>query len=157
MDWKNKRKNKNYFFEKISNIAQNKFNFDEIHMMNKYSNLTDKIMEFKNIGNIKMYENYLYTVEINNQKIDIENIRGVNGIIFQLHIQNLNKLSNYVKKKCQTITYFGLRKNEFENLITKHNLLGADRIVEIGKAFNFDLVWDGIDTINILSRAVSVE
>ena len=77
--------------------------------------------------------------------------------IFQLHIQNLNKLSNYVKKKCQTITYFGLRKNEFENLITKHNLLGADRIVEIGKAFNFDLVWDGIDTINILSRAVSVE
>ena len=150
-------KNKNYFFEKISNIAQNKFNFDEIHMMNKYSNLTDKIMEFKNIGNIKMYENYLYTVEINNQKIDIENIRGVNGIIFQLHIQNLNKLSNYVKKKCQTITYFGLRKNEFENLITKHNLLGADRIVEIGKAFNFDLVWDGIDTINILSRAVSVE
>ena len=67
-------------------------------MMNKYSNLTDKIMKYKNIGSVKMYENYLYTVEINNQNIDIENIRGVNGIIFQLHIQNINKLSNYVKK-----------------------------------------------------------
>ena len=122
-------------------------------MMNKYSNLTDKIMKYKNIGSVKMYENYLYTVEINNQNIDIENIRGVNGIIFQLHIQNINKLSNYVKK-CQTITYFGVRNKEFESLITKYNLLGGDRIVEIGKAFNFNLIWDGIDTINILSRTV---
>ena len=126
-------------------------------MMNKYSNLTDKIMKYKNIGSVKMYENYLYTVEINNQNIDIENIRGVNGIIFQLHIQNINKLSNYVKKKCQTITYFGVRNKEFESLITKYNLLGGDRIVEIGKAFNFNLIWDGIDTINILSRTVGVE
>lgn len=150
-------KNKNYFFKKISNIAQKKFSFDEIHMMNKYSNLTDKIMKYKNIGSVKMYENYLYTVKINNQNIDIENIRGVNGIIFQLHIQNINKLSNYVKKKCQTITYFGVRNKEFESLITKYNLLGGDRIVEIGKAFNFNLIWDGIDTINILSRTVGVE
>ena len=69
-----------------------------------------------------MYENYLYTVEINNQKIDIENIRGVNGIIFQLHIQNLNKLSNYVKKMSDNYIFW-TSKNEFENLITKHNLL----------------------------------
>ena len=52
----------------------------------------------------------IYTVEINNQKIDIENIRGVNGIIFQLHIQNLNKLSNYVKKMSDNYIFLDFEK-----------------------------------------------
>ena len=66
-------------------------------------------------------------------------------------------MPNYIKKKCQTVTQFGFKNKEFENLILAENLLGADRIVEIGKAFNFNLIWDGMDTINSLSRIVSFE
>ena len=45
--------------------------------------------------------------------------------------------------------------NEFKKLIIGENLLGADRIVEIGKAFEFDLNWDGFDTIKTLTRLVN--
>lgn len=150
-------KKRNYFFRKISHIAQKKFSFDEIHMINKFTNLTDKIMKYKELGAIKMYENYLYTVKLNSKSIDIENIRGVNGIIFYMNIKHIDKMTNYIKKKCQTLTYLGFQSKEFENLISENNLLGADRIVPIGQAFNFNLNWDGVDTINILSRSVSFE
>ena len=148
---------KNYFLDKISKIAKQKFNFDEVHMIDKYSNLINKIMKYKELGSVKMYENYLYTVKLKDSNINIENIRGVNGIIFQINVKHLNKMPNYIKKKCQTVTQFGFKKKEFENLILTENLLGADRIVEIGKAFNFNLIWDGVDTINSLSRIVSFE
>ena len=148
---------KNYFLDKISKIAKQKFNFDEVHMIDKYSNLINKIMKYKELGSVKMYENYLYTVKLKDSNINIEDIRGVNGIIFQINVKHLNKMPNYIKKKCQTVTQFGFKKKEFENLILTENLLGADRIVEIGKAFNFNLIWDGVDTINSLSRIVSFE
>ena len=74
-----------------------------------------------------------------------------------MNIKHIDKMTNYIKKKCQTLTYRGFQSKEFENLISENNLLGADRIVPIGQAFNFNLNWDGIDTINILSRSVSFE
>ena len=53
-------------------------NFDEVHMIDKYSNLIDKIMKYKELGSVKMYENYLYTVKLRDSDINIEDIRGVN-------------------------------------------------------------------------------
>ena len=70
-------------------------------------------------------------------------------------ISKLSELKDYVSKKCQTITYYGISKNEFKNFVLEYNLLGVDRIVPIGKSLEIDLVWDGYDVIKSLSREVT--
>ena len=71
--------------------------------------------------------------------------------------ESLRENKKYITKKCQTITYFGLKKNEIENFLNNSNLLGIDRIVPIGKGLEIDTVWDGYDTINSLSRIINLE
>lgn len=144
-----------YFWNKVSEISKEKFKFDEVHVIRKYNNLIDKVMDLKFINKVNMYKNFLYVVNVNEKILNIENIRGESGTIFQIKIKNMNKLSKFIKKKCQTITYYGIQEKDFKNLIKKDSLLGADRIVEIGRAFDFDLNWDGFDTIKTLTRVVN--
>ena len=75
--------------------------------------------------------------------------------INKILISKLSELKDYVSKKCQTITYYGISKNEFKNFVLEYNLLGVDRIVPIGKSLEIDLVWDGYDVIKSLSREVT--
>ena len=64
---------------------------------------------------------------------------------------------DYVTKKCQTVTYFGLNKKQIESFVLKNNLFGIDRVVPIGKALDINLVWDGYDVIDSLSRTITLE
>jgi hypothetical protein len=144
-----------YFWNKVCSISREKFKFDDVHVVSKYSNLIDKLMNNNFIEKINLYKNFLYVINVNKKISNIEEIRGESGTIFQIKINNINNLSKFITKKCQTITHYGFNKNEFKKLIIGENLLGADRIVEIGKAFEFDLNWDGFDTIKTLTRLVN--
>jgi hypothetical protein len=89
--------------------------------------------------------------------MNIENIRGNSGTVYQIKLKRLDNLSKLITKKCQTITHFGFQDKDFKNLVLKNNLLGADRVVKIGQAFEFDLNWDGFDTIESLTRVISLK
>ena len=41
--------------------------------------------------------------------------------------------------------------------LLNNNLLGIDRIVPIGQALEIDIVWDGYEVINSLSRVISLK
>ncbi len=149
------KKTQKYFLKKISQIAKKKFKFDDVHIMRKYNNLVDRLMNIRQINNINLYQNFLYVVDIDKTVSNIEDIRGESGTIFQVNIKKIDDISKYINKKCQTITYYGFEKEKFKLLIKNNNLLGADRIVEIGRAFNFDLIWDGVDTVKTLTRIIN--
>ena len=65
-------------------------------------------------------------------------------------------LMKYITKKCQTITYYGLKKKEIENFLISNNLKGIDRVVPIGSALEMDIIWDGYNMINSLSREITI-
>ena len=55
----------------------------------------------------------------------------------------------------QTLSYFGIEKNYINEFIKNNRLLGIDRLVPIGRAFDIGPVWDGYDVIRSLSRIIS--
>lgn len=57
-------------------------------------------------------------------------------------------------KHCQTIGYIG-DKSIFIPLI-KSGIKGIDRIVPIGKTMDFDLIWDGCNLPEMLTRNVVI-
>jgi len=147
---------KETFWYELDKIVQKKFILDEKVAVDKYTHLIKNIIDQKNLNNIKMYKNNIYLIDVDDNINNIENIRGVNGIFFQKNIKNLDNLKNYITKKCQTITYFGIHKHQIRFFLLKNNLFGVDRMVPIGKGLEMSLTWDGYDLIKSLSRIINI-
>ena len=145
------------FWSELNDFTNKKYSLDEKGAVDKYSNLISNIFKQKKFEGIKIFKNNLYVIRPNKNLDEIENIRGIHGTFFEKNIVDISYLKKYITKKCQTITYFGLKKNEIENFLNNSNLLGIDRIVPIGKGLEIDTVWDGYDTINSLSRIINLE
>ena len=157
--WVGKKNNnlQQKFWKELNFIAEQKFILDESVVLNKYSNLIKNMIDQKNFQNIKLFKNNLYVVNPNKNIKNIENIRGISGIFFQKNIASIIELKKFITKKCQTVTYFGLNKKQIESFVLKNNLFGIDRVVPIGKALDINLVWDGYDVIDSLSRTITLE
>ena len=147
----------NYFWNELNKIVKKKFLFDEIHAVDKYTNLIENIINQNNLKNLKTFKNKLYIINPADNVKNIENIRGINGTFFQKNINQINDLKNFISKKCQTVSYFGFTKKQLELFILNNNLLGIDRFVPIGKALGIDIIWDGYEVVKSLSRVVSLE
>jgi len=157
--WVGKKNNKlqNYFWNQLNHVVEKKFLFDNIHIVDKYSNLIENIISQKDFVNLKSFKNNLYVIDPNKQTRNIDNIRGINGTFFQRNIPNINNLKDYITKKCQTISYFGFTKEQLKIFLLNNNFLGIDRIVPIGKALGIDVIWDGHDVVKSLSRVITLE
>ena len=146
----------NKFWDSLDEIIEKKYNFQEVQIVDKYVKLIENILERNDIKNIKTKKNNIYILDYNDKQKVIENIRGINGIFYQLNLTNLNQLNKYISKKCQTMTYFGFEKNDLQKFVLTNNLRGIDRIVPIGNALDIDFNWDGYDLIKTLSRVIVI-
>ncbi len=156
--WLGKKDSKfqNKFWNLLNCVVQNKFKFDEVQAVEKYTNLLSNLIKYKNFSRVeRSMNNNIFIVSSEKKINNIENIRGVSGTFFQKNINKISELKSYVSKKCQTISYYGVHKNEIRNLILNNNLFGIDRVVPIGSSLEIDLIWDGYDIVKTLSREVS--
>ena len=87
---------------------------------------------------------------------DLMNYKYNCGFYFEKDINDLSEIANVCDVRCQTLTYFGIHKEEFEGFLEKVRPIGIDRIVPIGKSMDFALVWDGYDLIRQMSRKITI-
>ena len=64
-------------------------------------------------------------------------------------------MKKIITNRYQTMTYYGVEKKDLKEFIQSNQILGIDRIVPIGRAFDMGPVWDGYDIIYSLSRVVA--
>jgi len=161
---KEKEQIKEKFWIKVYKIAKERYQLQDIKVSDKYTLLCEKLIEEKNILDIKKYDNILYILrlgkmnESNNEKFinDITKYRGIFGMFYECEIDDIEKISEYDNKKIQTITYYGIDSNKIATTITSKSMQGIDRIVQFGEAMSIDVVWDGYEVIKMMSRVVSV-
>jgi len=147
----------NQFWKQLNHVVEKKFLFDDIHIVDKYSNLIENIITQENFDHLMTFKNNLYVIDPSNKIKKIDDIRGINGTFFQKNISNINNLKDFITKKCQTVSYFGFDKEQLKIFLLNNNFLGIDRVVPIGKALGIDIVWDGYDVVKSLSRVVTLE
>jgi hypothetical protein len=143
------------FWISLANIAKQFSNFSSIDIIDKFNHICNQFLKIDNLQNYKNYNNFVYVVEFEGNKID--NIRGLNGIFYQKYLNNIQELATYINNKCQTVTYFGFDKKILKNFIINSKNPGIDRIVPIGKSMNTNFIWDGFDMIKSLSRIVDIQ
>jgi hypothetical protein len=93
-------------------------------------------------------------VELDELDRSMEDYRSSCGFFIEASISELNELNRVITPKYQTLVYFGLSKENISKFIVNSGIKGVDRVVPVGAASDFSLIWDGYDIINILSRSI---
>lgn len=95
-------------------------------------------------------------LEIDQIDKEIMGYKYNSGFYFEKDIDNLKEIVDVCDIKCQTLSYFGLKKEAFRMFLEESRPIGIDRIVPIGKTMDFNLIWDGYDLIRQMSRKITI-
>jgi hypothetical protein len=67
------------------------------------------------------------------------------GLLFEAIAPSLASIDRWVERKDQTLTHFGLSRQELLGLAERLGGRGIDRIVPVGQALHLARFWDGYD------------
>lgn len=77
-----------------------------------------------------------------------------NGLLVEHRLHTLEELGPTLTDQDQTLVVYGFSEREIDQLIPRIKGRALDRIVPPGEALNFDVIWDGIDLMSILTRQI---
>ena len=147
---------KKVFWEYLHKLVKNKYDFQDIYAIN---NLSSRYLAAITINGIKIVEhedNLITRLQIGEIDEKLLGLMGNCGFFFEYDCNNPMELWDICNnKRCQTIGVIG-DKNWIMPLIEK-GVKGIDRIVDVGHTMDFDLMWDGYDLCNALTRNVIVD
>lgn len=78
------------------------------------------------------------------------------GLLRHYRLEQLQDLAGFAGEGDQTVTHFGFGADELLELARLAGSRGVDRVVPVGEALAFDVVWDGYDLLDDFTRRVRV-
>ncbi len=134
------------FYKELSRYAATQYEVDITSISSlKLNNQVQDSLE-KEVGTIFNTSNYLTLVESDHTSIETCGA----GYFYFKKINNISEVVQFIDKKVQTITYYGLDVSELKELQQKTYGKGIDRIVEVGNALDFNYIWDGYNLFSDL-------
>ena len=79
------------------------------------------------------------------------------GLFRHLPVGRLSEVLGFVDEGDQTVTHWGLDRESLREFAAQAGTRGLDRLVPIGQALAFDVVWDGFHLIDDMLRRVRVQ
>lgn len=149
-------KAKELFWNAVHDVVSKKYQFQSVMAVDKQTALFRQAVAM-NITQEGFKDNLLRRVALKEIDGRIDDYRCTCGYFTEYTAASLDELDKIIKNKYQTLAYYGFEHSELEQFVLKNRLIGIDRIVPIGHTTDFDLVWDGYDLVNMLSRVVSVK
>ena len=153
---KNIEKGKKIFWHELLLLVEKNYHFESIHAIDKVTAFFNQAINMDNIFLQKRENNLIWRIQLNDLRSDLDEYRCKGGYFLEYNASSLVELSKIINKRYQTISYFGFRKEELEELIEHIRPKGIDRIVPIGRTMDFSLIWDGYNIIESLSRRVEI-
>ena len=150
------KKAKDRLWPMFLEYVNSKHSLEPIQYMNKYVDACRNAINNDNVLHVKHKDNLLFNIELSHFHEQQHDQRGYFGTIHEISIESLNELSSIIDDRYQTMTYFGFEVEELKNFVISSKLRGIDRIVPIGRSLDMDVIWDGYDIINHLSRTVDI-
>ena len=149
-------KSKIIFWELLEKkINEKQYNLNDISAIDKLVTFYSQSINKTSITKINK-NNLIWRVDNKELNQNIDDFRRASGYFNEFKIHHIDELNNIIKRNYQTLSYFGVDKNEFISFFTKKRPLGIDRVVPIGKTLDFSLNWDGYDIINQMSRVIEI-
>lgn len=147
---------KNKFWKNLNLLVEKNYHPPSISSVDNYCRFSKELLKNNNLASFNVLNKSLYVMKL--KKINAKSFvkKSKWGFFYELDINKLQNIKHLIKKKLQTITYFGYSKKFLVKFFSENNFNGIDRIVPIGQALNINLVWDGYDLTTKLTREIEI-
>lgn len=126
-----------------------------IKVSKKYTDAWSFSMKHPEISTCIRLKNDIYVYTLHELPTDLTALSGIFGQFFQITLPSVELLIPYLSKKIQTISTIGISPIQIRKALQRHHVLGVDRIVPTGQALTMDVIWDGTNLLDYLSRIIS--
>ena len=136
-------------------IIEKKYKLNDISTIDKLATFYSQSMDEVPISKINK-NNLIWRVNNKELNSKVDDFRCASGYFNEFDINHINELNNIIKKNYQTLSYYGVHKDDLISFFKTNKPLGVDRVVPIGNTLDFSLNWDGYDLINQMSRIIEI-
>lgn len=150
-----KKEAKEIFWEEEHKLVKKKYNFQPIMAINKLT--TSYIAAINKAGTKieKHKDNLIIRVNICDLDKSIMDIKDNSGYFYEYECDNIMDLYEICNdKRCQTMGLLGEINLVMPLLLS--GIKGIDRVVPIGKTMDFDVIWDGVNLYERLTRTIAI-
>ncbi|MBR0149849.1 MAG: hypothetical protein IJP89_00630 [Synergistaceae bacterium] len=144
------------FWGAVRSVAEKRYRLQAAICTEKYLHACSDAITLP-VRNVLRENNVLYRLELEAIPEDIDSLRGRGGYFYELAIGSLEEMCSIITRKCQTVTYFGIKAEAVRDVVIRRRLMGVDRVVPVGRAMDINIIWDGFDIVRTLSRIITAE
>jgi hypothetical protein len=152
---KNVKAAKNIFWDNLYQLVKIRYSIQPVIAVDKLTSFYNQSARTE-VRKTATTDNLIWRIELKDLVKEIDEFRCTSGYFSEYHASSINELSKIINKKYQTLSYYGLSKDELSSFILEEKPNGIDRIVPIGRTPDFSLTWDGYDLINTLTRVIQI-
>ncbi len=153
---KKKAEAKELFWKKVLSYAQEHYNIAPVQTIGKINALYKAAANLELAG-VTVEQPLLTRIQMDKLYLGIMDYRYNSGYFYEYDAKSLTDLLPIATVKSQTVTYYGLTREQIMKFVNEDHPQGIDRFVPMGKSMDFTLVWDGYDLIHTLSRIVFIQ
>lgn len=151
---KNREAAKKEFWENLHSIAKDKYIFHGIQSVNKLTSAYLTAVAVNGTKIVRHEDNLIVRVHVPEISSGLMEWKDNSGYFFEYDCENVEELKPLVNdKRCQTVGVIGSK--EWLKPLIQFGIKGIDRVVDVGHTMDFDLIWDGYDLVNQMSRVVN--
>lgn len=153
---------KEEFWRNLHKLAERDYGFQSIMGVNKLSSSCLAAVAYaaekpgqSGAAILPRVDNRIVRVKIPRIINGLMDLKDNSGYFFEYDCSDVLELKELCNdKRCQTLAYIGDKRMLFALL--RSGICGVDRVVPVGKTMDFDLIWDGYDLYERLTRTISI-
>ena len=150
-----KKKAKEEFWTELYKVVSRKYTYRAIQGVNKLTSSYLLAATNEGVKIEKKIDNLIVRVTVPNVSAKLMELKDNSGYFMEYECNDIMELRDLCDDvRCQTIGYLG-DSNTFLPLI-ETGIKGVDRIVPIGKTMDFDLIWDGYNLYERMTREIVI-
>lgn len=144
---------KEMFWKLEHELVKENYHFQDIMAVNK---LTSAYLASRLGCKLEKHtDNLIVRVRVPKITEELMDNQNNSGYFYEYDCHDIKELIPVCdNKRCQTVGIIGDR--EMMRPVLEAGVKGIDRVVEVGKTMNFDLIWDGYDLVSQLTRIIAI-
>lgn len=141
------------FWEKEHELAKKRYRFQPIMGIHKLTQSYLAVAAREDVGIVRTEDNYIVRVSVEKPDSCLMDFKGHSGYFYEYDCEDIMEIRELCDDvRCQTIGFCG--EPDMIRPLLLSGIRGVDRVVPIGKTMDFDLIWDGYDLVERLTRTV---
>ena len=148
-------KAKKEFWEAEHSVAEEKYVFQPVQGVNKLTQCFRASVVLDGMKVVPRKDNLIVRVAVEEITDAVKDYFDNSGFFYEFDCKDISMIKAVCDdKRCQTIAYIGDKDTVLPLL--RAGVKGIDRVVPVGKTMDFDLIWDGYNLSETMTRTVVI-